>query len=72
MNRERRSPGRTASRRSAASYGTGFLAKTTRPQTYAIILAGGAGTRLWPLARASRPKPFLPLVQGQSLFRLTY
>jgi len=48
------------------------LAKTTRPQTYAIILAGGAGTRLWPLARASRPKPFLPLVQGQSLFRLTY
>ena len=48
------------------------MSKTTLPQTYAIILAGGAGTRLWPLARASRPKPFLPLVQGQSLFRLTY
>ncbi len=37
-----------------------------------MILAGGAGTRLWPLARASRPKPFLPLLGGKSLFRLTY
>ena len=29
---------------------------------YAVILAGGGGTRLWPLSRQARPKPFLPLL----------
>jgi mannose-1-phosphate guanylyltransferase len=29
---------------------------------YALIMAGGAGTRLWPLSREKRPKPLLPLV----------
>jgi len=27
----------------------------------AVIMAGGSGTRLWPLSRAARPKQFLPL-----------
>ncbi|CAN5473490.1 mannose-1-phosphate guanylyltransferase [soil metagenome] len=31
---------------------------------YAVIMAGGGGTRLWPLSRGSRPKPFLPLLDG--------
>jgi mannose-1-phosphate guanylyltransferase len=31
---------------------------------YAVILAGGGGTRLWPLSRTRRPKPFLPLLEG--------
>ena len=31
---------------------------------YAVILAGGGGTRLWPLSRSQRPKPFLPLLDG--------
>lgn len=31
---------------------------------YAVIMAGGGGTRLWPLSRARRPKPFLPLLDG--------
>ncbi len=31
---------------------------------YAVIMAGGGGTRLWPLSRARRPKPFLPLLEG--------
>ena len=38
---------------------------------YAVILAGGGGTRLWPLSRRSRPKPFLPLTGEQSLFECT-
>jgi len=27
-------------------------------------MAGGGGTRLWPLSRGRRPKPFLPLLDG--------
>src|SRR4051794_24956582 len=38
---------------------------------YAVILAGGGGTRLWPLSRRGRPKPFLPLLGDKSLFQLT-
>jgi len=37
---------------------------------YAVILAGGAGTRLWPLSRLSRPKQLLPLINGRSLMEL--
>ena len=39
-------------------------------RTYPVIMAGGGGTRLWPLSRANRPKQSLPLVDGQSLFQL--
>jgi mannose-1-phosphate guanylyltransferase len=31
---------------------------------YAVILAGGGGTRLWPLSRGQTPKPFLPILEG--------
>lgn len=36
-----------------------------------VVLAGGKGTRLWPLSRNSRPKQFLPLVGELSLFQQT-
>jgi mannose-1-phosphate guanylyltransferase len=36
-----------------------------------VILAGGAGTRLWPLSTAERPKHLLPLLGERSLFELT-
>ncbi len=36
-----------------------------------VILAGGSGTRLWPLSREAFPKQFIPLRQGQSLFQDT-
>jgi mannose-1-phosphate guanylyltransferase len=32
---------------------------------YAVIMAGGGGTRLWPLSRSRRPKPFLPLLEDE-------
>jgi len=36
-----------------------------------VILAGGQGTRLWPMSRASRPKQFLPLTGPTSLYQQT-
>ncbi len=32
--------------------------------TYAVIMAGGAGTRFWPASRSVRPKQLLPLGGG--------
>ena len=34
-----------------------------------VVLAGGAGTRLWPLSRKSYPKEFSNLIGGKSLFQ---
>lgn len=36
-----------------------------------MVLAGGGGTRLWPLARDRRPKQFLRLIGRRSLFERT-
>ena len=36
-----------------------------------VILCGGSGTRLWPRSRATKPKPFLPLIGEQTLFEAT-
>lgn len=36
-----------------------------------VILAGGAGTRLWPLSTAARPKHLLPLLGSETLFEAT-
>jgi len=37
-----------------------------------IILAGGAGTRLWPMSREKKPKQFCELVSVEPLIRDTY
>ncbi len=39
--------------------------------SYALILAGGKGTRLWPLSRENHPKQFVEFKGGLSLFQLT-
>jgi mannose-1-phosphate guanylyltransferase len=36
-----------------------------------VILAGGKGTRLWPMSRSQRPKQFLALTGDLSLFQMT-
>jgi len=36
---------------------------------YAVIMAGGGGTRLWPLSRKARPKQMLRLLEERSLFQ---
>ncbi|MFH0815028.1 MAG: sugar phosphate nucleotidyltransferase [Candidatus Falkowbacteria bacterium] len=37
-----------------------------------VILAGGGGTRLWPLSRESKPKQFTKLFGNKTLIELTY
>ena len=39
--------------------------------TYAVIMAGGGGTRLWPISRKERPKQLLPLLGKETLFQST-
>jgi len=36
---------------------------------YAVVLAGGGGTRLWPLSTPERPKPFLRLIGDETLIQ---
>lgn len=40
-------------------------------QIKAIIMAGGSGTRLWPLSRATHPKQFLPLNGKDTMLQAT-
>ncbi len=39
---------------------------------HAVIMAGGSGTRFWPVSRQGRPKQFLSLVGDRSLLRATF
>lgn len=36
-----------------------------------LILSGGIGSRLWPLSRKARPKQYLPIFDGETLFQKT-
>ena len=39
---------------------------------HAVIMAGGIGSRLWPLSRAGRPKQMLPLAHGTPLLQAAW
>jgi len=39
---------------------------------HVVLLAGGSGTRFWPLSRVKRPKQFLSLAGTHSLLRATW
>ena len=42
------------------------------PRVYAVIMAGGGGTRFWPLSRQRKPKQFLSIAGEQSLLQTTW
>jgi len=39
--------------------------------TYAVILAGGGGTRLWPKSRLATPKQFLKIIGDKTMIQVT-
>jgi len=40
---------------------------------YCVIMAGGAGTRFWPMSRSNRPKQFIDILgTGETLIQQTY
>lgn len=42
------------------------------PHFYAVILAGGSGTRLWPVSRRRTPKQIQPFLDSDTLLQKTY
>ena len=41
--------------------------------SYCVIMAGGAGTRFWPVSRIAKPKQFLDVAEtGKTFIRHTY
>ncbi len=38
---------------------------------HALIMAGGSGTRMWPLSRKANPKQALPLLEARTMVQLT-
>jgi mannose-1-phosphate guanylyltransferase len=47
------------------------MSRARRRDICAVILAGGAGTRFWPLSRESRPKPLLRVGERKTLLEST-
>jgi mannose-1-phosphate guanylyltransferase len=50
---------------------TGQREEPSTPPMYASILAGGSGTRLWPLSAQDHPKQFLPLPGPRTMLQET-
>ncbi len=42
-----------------------------KPNCYTVIIAGGKGTRFWPLSRSQRPKQLLKIFSAKSLIKET-
>lgn len=49
----------------------GTKSGTMSEDYYAVVMAGGGGTRLWPLSRKERPKQVLKLLDESSLFQIS-
>ncbi len=46
--------------------------KDTKANTHIVIMAGGVGSRLWPISTPERPKQFIDLLgEGKSLIQMT-
>ncbi len=49
------------------------LIQSNAVKNFAVIMAGGRGTRFWPMSRTSKPKQFLDILgTGRSLIQMTF
>lgn len=48
------------------------MEKTLNQHLFAVILAGGGGTRLWPRSTTAKPKQFLRLLSDKTMLQETY
>jgi mannose-1-phosphate guanylyltransferase len=48
------------------------MASTSKQHLFAVILAGGGGTRLWPRSTTTKPKQFLRLISDKTMLQETY
>ena len=48
------------------------MTKTDNRNFYAVIMAGGTGTRLWPLSRKEKPKQFQKFLSSKTMIQETY
>jgi mannose-1-phosphate guanylyltransferase len=48
------------------------MGKQTVGAIFPVIMAGGSGTRFWPLSRKARPKQFLPLTGAKTMIAETF
>ncbi len=48
------------------------MGKTKVGIVFPVIMAGGSGTRFWPLSRKARPKQFLPLTGAKTMIAETF
>ena len=46
--------------------------KKNKKHLFGVILAGGSGTRLWPLSRELYPKQLLKLIGNKTLIQQTF
>src|SRR5689334_7427791 len=42
------------------------------PELFAVLMAGGSGTRFWPASRRKLPKQYLPIGTDKPLIRVTF
>lgn len=47
------------------------MSSATASHLVAVVMAGGSGTRFWPVSRKARPKQLLPLIDGATLLGAT-
>lgn len=47
------------------------MTRISDPDLYAVIMAGGIGSRFWPLSRRRNPKQFLPIISDKSMIEET-
>ena len=49
-----------------------MASRGTSARFHVVLLAGGSGTRFWPMSRENRPKQFLALAEGEPLLVATW